>query len=66
MKLRAAVTEMAGDRTASELSETVGKGDGGLGGGTMPGQEPKLLEHQDPPSPAEAEVLTRQIFRAAA
>ena len=37
MKLRAAVTGLAGDRSASQLSEAVGAGDGATGGGAAAG-----------------------------
>ena len=53
MKLRAAVTDLAGDRTGPELAGGRGVEDGASGGGSAAGGGRRLLEHEDSPCPAE-------------
>ena len=45
MKLRAAVTALAGGRSASELARGGGCGDGAVGGGASAGGWQRLLEY---------------------
>ena len=58
MKLRTAVTDLAGDRTAAELRQAVGAGDGGAGRGIASSRGSRLLEYADSPRLAEIRLLT--------
>ena len=58
MRLRAAVTALAGDRTASDLNEAVGPETAQAGGRAAAGRRQGLLEHEGPPRPAEVGHLT--------